>query len=193
MSDTVTVSGSMLADSQKLKKAFERLADKAENGIVRPILTAASKVVAAAEQADAPRDSGLMAMAVGVSTTRTYKTQGSSKLFIAAGVRWGFRRTVSAAASGKLKIDRASRPASGDDNVKDPAKYLWLVTHGRKAVAIKDSKILYDAFHNRFLGKAVQAAAPDDFIHEAFEAVGPALSATIASQGASAIEREANS
>ena len=183
----ITVGSEYAADSLKLQKAFARLSEKAQDQILRPIMTAASKVVAEAERAAAPVESGLMQQAIGVSTTRTYWAQGSSRIYIAAGVRWGFRRTVNLV-RGKLKVDRQSRPESGAENVRDPAKYLWLVTHGRKAVAAKDRKILYDAFTNRFAGKQVAASTPDPFIQRTYNQVAPRVAALIAGQGAAGIE-----
>ena len=154
------------ADSLKLQKAFARLAEKAQDGIMRPILTAASKVVAEAERQAAPQETGLLREAIGASATRTYKSAGSTKLFIAAGVRWGFRRNVARNARGKLKFDRKSRPVAGERNARDPAKYLGPVTKGHGA------------------------AAADRFIEETYRRIAPQLQTTIAAQGQAAIQRE---
>ena len=114
-----------------------------------------------------------MEQAIGAGTLRTYRTAGSTRLYVAAGVRWGFRRSVTVTPRGKLKVDRASRPDAGDAGSRDPAKYLWLVTHGRKAVAAKDRKILYDGFSQRFLGRSVAAAEPNPFIERTYESIAP--------------------
>ncbi len=189
MTDGISLSSSTSADAGKLGKAFQRLRERAESGILRPIVAAASKVVAEAERAAAPEQSGLLAESIGVSTARTYRAAGGNRLFVAAGVRWGFRRTVSQV-NGRLKIDRSSRPMSGEAGTRDPAKYLWVVTHGREAVAATDRKILYDAFTNRFLGKQVPQARANPFIQQAYDEIAPQLASTIASQGAAAITRE---
>ena len=192
MSDQfITVGSQYAADTAKLQQAFARLSEKAQDGILRPIMAAASQVVAEAERAESPRESGLLAEAIGVSSTRTYRAAGSSRLFIAAGVRWGFRRTVSRGPGGALNVDRKSRPESGDAGARDPAKYLWLVTHGRRAIAVKDRKMLYDAFSQRFLGKAVAQADPDPFIQRAYDQVAPQVAAMVATQGAAAITQAA--
>ena len=177
------------ADTLKLQKAFARLSEKAQDGILRPIMTAASKVVAEAERQAAPRESGLMQDAIGASTTRTYRTGASSRLYIAAGVRWGFRRIVTNTPRGKLKIDRSSQPEAGDAGARDPARYLYPVVKGRQAVAAKDRKILYDAFTKHFLGRQVQPAPPNRFIEETYRRIAPQIETMIAGQGQAAIEQ----
>jgi hypothetical protein len=158
----------LAAGTAKLKKAFDRLAAKAEDGIARPILTASAKVVAEAERAAAPRQSGLLAQAIGTSSTRKY----GARLFIAAGVRWGFRRVVTVTPRGKLRIDRKSRPDEGDQSARDPARYLNVLTRGH-AIAATGEKVL---------GKP--------FIQETYAAIAPQVAALAAGQGLAAIENE---
>ena len=50
----VTVDSALASDSGRLAKACQRLAAKAQDGIMRPIVAAASKVVAEAERSAAP-------------------------------------------------------------------------------------------------------------------------------------------
>jgi phage gpG-like protein len=81
--------------------------------------------------------------------------------------------------------------ANPSETVRDPVKYLPIVTGGRKAITAKVSKILYSAATNRFFGKSVAAAKPNPFFERAFDSSKEEVAGTILQKAPGMIESEA--
>lgn len=192
----ITLGSAYAADTLRLQNLFRELPARAQERVLRPAMEKASKIVAAAEKSEAPKESGLLGESLGVSTTRTYNAAGgSTKLFIAVGVRRGYRRAVVATKRGGVRrLGRAASDAAeagGDANMRNPAKYLHLVTKGRKAIVATRRKALYSSVTGQFFGKSVAAAAPNPFIERAFEASAEQAASAVLAAGVTGIEAEA--
>ena len=184
------------ADTLKLQRVFAELPDRTQMRILKPAMGRAAQIVAAAEKSEAPKETGLMETSLGASATRTYNASGgSTKLFIAVGVRRGYRRAVVPKARGGLRyLGRAASvaaEANDDANMRNPEKYLHLITGGRKAVMASNRKVLYSALSGRFLGKSVAEADPNPFMDRAFDAASGQAAGEVLSVCAPAIETEA--
>ena len=124
-----------------VQRMFMDLPQAVQERVVKPLITQGSKILDAAVKAAAPVESGLMKLAIGSSKLKTY---GGGTIFITTGVRRGFRRAVTATRGGKLRV--RSKPfteANPGEAVRDPVKYLHIVTGGRKALTATKSKVLY--------------------------------------------------
>jgi hypothetical protein len=171
------------------QRMFLELPKTAQDRVLKPLVVQGSKILDAAVKAEAPVESGLMKLAVGSSKLKTY---GGSTIFITTGVRRGFRRAVTATKTGKLHVRSKSFTESNpNEAVRDPVKYLHLVSGGRKAVTATKSKLLYSAATNKFFGKSVAAANPNPFVERAFDAAKEQVTQTILSQAPARIEAEA--
>ena len=192
----ITVGSTYAADTAELQRKFAALPDTVQERVLKPIMREAAAMVASAEKAEAPEETGLLKTALGASTTRTYRHEGgSSKLFIAVGARRGFRRAVQATPRGRKmgRVLSAARTEAGEgDQVRNPTKYLHLVTGGRKAIHATNAKILYAALANRFLGKSVEAAKPDPFMERAYQDVAGRVADFVTEAAAERIEAAAN-
>jgi hypothetical protein len=187
-----------LTGDRELRRMFDELPAAAQNRVLRLAIRDGGKQMADAVEAAAPQESGLLKRAIGASTLRQY---GGNKLFIAAGVRRGFKSAVflgmKGKATGRLRLasKRGNTPGrigqyqtSGE---RDPVKYLHLVTGGRKAVAARNVKVLYSSQTERFLGPSVAAVSPNDFVARAFESAQNSVSAAITARVESGILTEA--
>jgi hypothetical protein len=189
-----TVVGSMYgADTLQLQRMFAELPKRIQTRVLRVIIGQSQRMVTIAEKGEAPRRSGLMAAALGASTTRTYGSDRSTKLFVAVGVRRGFRRMLATKARRGIKFIRGSRPERGEEGAANPALYLHLVTKGRKQVTARNAKALFDATSGKFLGKSVPASKANPFIQRAYDSVGSAVSNQAAETGDALIAAEAES
>jgi len=120
-----------LTGDREVLRMFGELPERARKRVMEPLLAEASRAVAAIARADAPKETGLLERALGPSKLSRYG--GGTKLFIAVGARRGFRRAVSRTRGGKGKVLSAARTDRGEGAmVRDPIKYLHLVTGGRK-------------------------------------------------------------
>lgn len=172
-----------------VQRMFMGLPQAAQERVVKPLILQGSKILDAAVKAAAPVESGLLKLAIGSSKLKAYS---GGTIFITTGVRRGFRRAVSSGKGGKLRV--RSKPytaAHPDEAVRNPAKYLHLVTGGRKAITAVKSKILYSAVSNKFFGKSVAAVKPNPFMERAFDAVKEQVAATILDRAPEMIEAEA--
>ena len=169
MADWITLGSLYAADTAAVQRAFAELPERCQERVLKPLLEKAARLVAAAERSEAPKETGLLGASLGASATRTYRHgEGSSKIFIAVGVRRGFRRTVAMAARGKrLKFARGSRPQRGDEGVRNPSLYLHLVTGGRKALQAGRGTIFHSA-NDRYFTRAA-GVTPDPFMSRAFD------------------------
>lgn len=171
-----------------IQRMLLELPKSVQERVLKPLLEQGSKILTEAEKNAAPMESGLMKLAIGSSKLRTY----GGTIFITTGVRRGFRRAVTATQHGKLRVrSKAYTQANPQEAVRDPVKYLHLVTGGRKAITAVKSKILYSAVTNRFFGKTVAAARPNPFMETAFDAAKGQVTETILSQVPERIEAEA--
>ena len=186
MPDFLTAGSVYAAQTMDLQRVFSGLPEKAQEQVMRPAMKLAATMVAEIERSEAPRESGLLALSLGASSTRTYRSAGSSKLFIAVGVRRGFRSVVAAKKTGGVKVLRRA-VAADSGNVRNPAKYLRLVTGGRKAIEAVAHKVLYSSMANRFLGKRVAAAPANPFIDRAFQSSASRIAGRVAETAAPAI------
>jgi len=198
MPQTITLGSMYAADTLRLQRMFRELPARAQMRVLRPAMERAAKIVAASETGEAPKETGLLGQSIGVSTTRTYGTSGgSSKIFIAVGVRRGFRRAVVATKRGRVrhlgKAASEAAEAAGDAQMRNPTKYLHLVTRGRKAIVASRRKILVSSVSGRFLGKSVAAVPPNPFIQRAFDASAEQAASAVLAAGVAGIEAEASS
>jgi hypothetical protein len=172
-----------------VQRMFMDLPKAVQDRVVKPLIQQGSKILDSAVKAAAPVESGLMKLAIGSSKLKTY---GGGTIFITTGVRRGFRRAVTATKSGKLRV--RSKPfteSNPGETVRDPVKYLHIVTGGRKAITATKTKLLYSAATNRFFGKSVAAAKPNPFVEKAFDAAKGQVAETILGQAPARIEAEA--
>jgi hypothetical protein len=177
-----------ITGDRQLLRVFEELPARAQERVAKPLLREAAARVALVERDAAPAASGLLRMAIGVSTLKSY---ASGTLFIATGVRRGFRRAVQATSRGKLRFFSKRKTAdSPDQPVQNPTKYLHLVTGGRRALEAVNRKVMYDPRTGRFFGKSVRAAAPNPFMSRAFESAKSVAVNLITSRAPDLIDAE---
>jgi hypothetical protein len=149
-----------------VQRMFMELPQNAQERVVRPLVEKASKTIAELIRSEAPQQSGLLRAAIGASSLRKY---GGGTLFVAAGVRRGFRRAVAEKARGGLKfMSQKATEANPGSPVQNPTKYLHLVIGGRKAISARNRRVLYDARTGRFFGRQVAAVQPNPFMDRAF-------------------------
>jgi hypothetical protein len=169
-------------------RMFDRLADRAQEKVAKELMTAGGKAAAEVERSEAPEQSGLLRQAIGVSALRSYS--GGKLLFVATGVRWGFRRTATVTPQGKLQYVHSSRPESGAAGAIDPARYQNPLMHGREAIEPEPGKILH-SLTGRFFTKAAAAAA-NPFIERSFPAAAAAAQAAVTERAPDLICAEAD-
>jgi hypothetical protein len=106
---------------------------------------------------------------MGATNTKTYG--GGATLFVTAGVRRGHRRVVAPRRGGGSQVRRGAGAAdAGKLMVRNPAKYLHLVTGGRKEVLAKNAKVLFSHHSDTFFGRRAKKVGGRDFVREAFDA-----------------------
>lgn len=120
-----------LTGDKEVLRMFGELPERARRRVMEPILKEASKAVATIAKGDAPKESGLLERALGPSKLSRYG--GGTKLFIAVGARRGFRRGVTRTKKGRGRILSQAKTDIGEGTIRDPVRYLHLVTGGRKA------------------------------------------------------------
>lgn len=172
------VSMQLLGDKEVLE-CFERLSGAAQTRIARDVLKAGATIVLAAADSLAPRASGLLEKALGLSSVKRFP----SALFVTVGVRRGFRRAVAPTRHGGLRVlSKKASAAANEGSLRDPAYYINVVTSGRKTVVAGSrtpgAKTLFDSRSGRFFGKTARGVPPNPFMSAAFgQAQGPALAA----------------
>ena len=172
-----------------VQRMFMELPKAVQERVVKPLIAQGSKILDEAVKAEAPVESGLMKLAIGSSKLKTYS---GGTIFITTGVRRGFRRAVTASKRGKLRVrSKAFTESNPQEAVRNPVKYLHLVSGGRKAITAIKSKVLYSAETNKFFGKSVAAAKPNPFMERAFDAAKEQVAETILGQAPERIEAEA--
>jgi len=171
-------------------RRLEALPARAQQRVLKPLMREGARQIAAAAKSEAPARTGLLATSLGPSKLRTYS---GTQLFVAVGVRRGFRRAIHRTARGTLRYrsKKATAAAGPDAQIANPVKYLHLVTGGRKAVAAAARKSLYSAMEGRFFGRSVAAAAPNPFMTRMFDSVAGSVVANITARAAVLIEAEA--
>jgi len=175
--------------TEEVIAAFERLSHGAQNRVLKPIMTSASNQIAEALRGEAPEESGLLKRAMGSSPLRTYATA----LFITAGVRRGFRRSVSLARTGRWRIrGKKATESAGGEMIRNPAKYLHLVTGGRKAVSATNARVLYSAQINTFFGRHAKKVDPNPFVQRTFASVASTVCTRICQEAAGRIVEESS-
>jgi len=179
-----------ITGDRRVLRMFAQLPAAAQKRVLRPLVREGGARIAAEERAGAPRQSGLLQAAIGTSPLRVYR---SGVLFITAGVRRGYRRRIETSMRGRLRyLSKRKSAANVELPVQNPAKYLHLVTGGRKAIHAAGKKVLYDVRTDRFLGRSVAAAPADPFVEEAFRRAETVVSA-ITSEATERILTEASS
>ena len=172
-----------------VQRMFMDLPKAVQDRVVKPLITRGSKILDDAVKAAAPQESGLLKLAIGSSKLKTYS---GGTIFITTGVRRGFRRAVTSTRGGKLRVrGKSYTEANPREAVRDPVKYLHIVTGGRKALTATSSKVLYSAATNKFFGKSVAAAKPNPFMERAFDAAKEQVAETVIGQAPAMIEAEA--
>jgi hypothetical protein len=177
-----------LTGTPAVQKMFSDLPAATQTRVLKPLVKRAGTMLAPALKAAAPRGSGLLAASMGVSTLKTYR---SSTVFLAVGARRGFRRAVSVSVRGKKRFLSSKKSEASTLPVQNPAKYLHLVTGGRKAVAASRTSILYSAIAKRAFGRTAAAVPANPFVARTFSAIGPQVVAMFESEGPAAIEAAA--
>jgi len=180
----VTISG-----DQHVADLFARLPDAVQNRLLRPMLAGAARQLAEELRSAAPAETGLLKQALGASAVKTYR----SVLFVTSGVRRGFRRAVSLGPrSGKWRIRGAKATASADKaTVRNPAKYLHLVTGGRTAVEARAGSVLYSAQSGIVFGRRAKEVTGRPFIQQTFASAAPRVATAVCREAALRIEDEA--
>ncbi len=145
----------------EVSRIFLELPQAVAAGPLKTLMREAEKIITAAEREEAPRESGLLRAAIGGTVVKSL----GKTLFAATGVRWGFRRTVAPTARGGLKFLRRSRPEPGQAMNRDPARYVYPLSKGRKAVEAVTGKALHSQ-NDRFFTRAGEAP-PNPFIEHA--------------------------
>lgn len=180
-----------ITGDKALLRMCEELPAAAQNRVLRPLMREAAAGVVAAIEAESPRQSGLLAKAVGASSLKSYS---SGTFFITAGVRRGFKRRIARTQRGGLRVlgkkasaERTELPA------QDPTKYLHIVTKGRKAIEAINRKVLYDPRTDTLFGRRVAKAEPNPFVSRAFDGAKEAVTARITATAEDRILAEARS
>jgi hypothetical protein len=178
-----------ITGDREVLRMFEELPAVAQQRVLKPLLREGAALMAVEERAEAPRQAGLLQTAIGVSTLKSYP---SGVLFIATGVRRGFKRAVQATSRGRLRfLGKRKTEDYPELPVQDPTKYLHLVTGGRKAISAMNKKVLYDRRTDKFFGKSVAAAAPNPFMDRAYQRGRAAAVAKITGEAPDRIADEA--
>ena len=111
----------------KIQSAFLELPARAQKAVIEPLMTWAAATAADIEKGEAPRATGLLALAIGASPLR----KGGS-LFITAGVRWGFRRAITRRRNGRRRYLGPVASALATLNfMADPARYVGVLIAGQ--------------------------------------------------------------
>jgi hypothetical protein len=156
--------------------------------IVGPLMIEADRMIVAALKGEAPRETGLLALAIGHTPVKHY---GDGILFTTVGVRRGFRRAVGHFKRGRVYRISKAKSENTEGPFRNPTKYLHLVTVGRKAVSAIRAKTLYSSQSERFFGKKVAAVAPNPFVTRAFDAVQSGIIGMMESRITTLIENQA--
>jgi len=181
-----------ISGDEKILRMFSELPNAAQNRILKPLVREGGAMLALAIRDEAPSQSGLMKIAIGASSLKTYASDGL--LFITAGVRRGYRRAVQAVGRGGLRHFSKRKSAMYPElPVQDPARYLHLVTGGRTAVHALNRAALYDRRTGRFFGKSVASAKANPFVSRTFNTAGPTVTNKITGDATSRIMAEAES
>lgn len=176
-----------LSGDREVADLLARLSASAIDRAVKPALRSGSAGLAEALRGAAPQETGLLKRAMGTSLLKTYP----SVFFITAGVRRGFRRSVSRTRMGRWRVrGKRATEAAGQESVRNPAKYLHLVTGGRKPVEATDARVLYSHQSGTFFGRRAAAAPSNPFVERAFAAAGPVTATRIMAEAASRLREE---
>jgi hypothetical protein len=169
---------------------FAQLPVRVQQRIMAPLLREAAKTISTAAEARAPEQLGLLKQAIGVSLLHKY----GSTLFITAGVRQGFGRTMAPSARRARKLVKRSRGGRGFTPMAtriDPARYGGTVQAGRGPISASSAKVLYSRPLDLVLGRVVKAAAPRPFMRQTFSDSSAAVISRIQSSAPALIEAEA--
>lgn len=178
-----------LIGDKEVLRMFEELPVRAQKAVVEPLLKEASRIVARIAKGEAPKETGLLERALGPSKLSRYR--GGSALFVTVGARRGYRRAVTATKRGKARIlSKAKTEASPGAPMRDPARYIGVVSKGRKAVTAK-GRSLYSRSLDRFFGKSVGPAEANPFMDRAYRQAQGAVTAMFAAEAPARIEAEA--
>jgi hypothetical protein len=177
-----------LSGDKKVLEMFAALPRAAQERVLKGLVKKGGKRLAGAIEDEAPAESGLLRRAVGVSQLKTY---GQGTIFITAGVRRGFRRAVTMRRNGRFaRLSKAFSENAEQELMRDPVRYLHLVTGGRKAI-LQEGKKLYSAQMNKFFGKQVAKVDPNPFVDRAFRAAKEPVLQIFEPEAPPAIEAEA--
>jgi hypothetical protein len=185
-----------ITGDKKLVQMFHELPARAQERVLKPLIQKGAALTAAMMRGEAPTMSGLMQLAVGPSKLRTYH---GLTILVAVGVRRGYRRAVQGTryrggwARRTRYLSKAKSVANPELPIQDPAKYLSIVTRGRKALTATKGKVLADVRTGRIFGKSVAAASPNPFVDRTFNAAKTTVGNQIASEAADRILAEAES
>lgn len=177
-------------DSAAAQRMFSELPRSVQSRIMARRMRAASGILDSALKAEAPKDTGLLRQAIGSTTVKQY----GYTLFLASGVRRGFRKVVSPKRRGRGTVIKRGVSAESADAgmVRNPTKYLHLIVGGRKAIHATKAKVLYSRQSDTFFGKSVQKTTPDDFVTRAFDSAKSQVIASVEAGIAEEIETEAS-
>jgi hypothetical protein len=180
-----------LTGDKAVERIFVELPGAVQDRVLKSMLNLGARKLAQAEKGEAPSDAGLLKLALGASSLKVYGSGGDKVLFIATGVRRGFRRAVTPRrGGGSRRQSKAFTEIASQEQIRNPAKYLHLVTGGRKAV-VASGRALYSAQSDKFFGKSVAAAKPNPFMDRALHDSGPGIVTEITGEAERGILAEA--
>ena len=166
-----------LFGDREAQRLCESLAPKMLDRVMKPILRRSGKMLEEAARSAAPVESGILRKSIGATVVKKY---GGRVLFATVGVRRGFSadagvRRTSGPKSARGRARRVVRRNQRFDasQIRNPTKYLHLVTGGRKAIHVVHRKVLYSDFYGRFYGRSVAAVPPNPFMARAFAQSAP--------------------
>ena len=168
MADVIVTA--QLFGSDLVQRLLLDVADAPRKKMLRDVMKEGSRMIADAIVSAAPRETGLLSLALGATNVKTY----GSKLFATAGVRRGFRRALTVTKGGKLKYQSKKKSVAGN-SFSDPTRYIYPLTAGRKEVTANPGSILWGR-DNRAVGQYAAAVPPNPFVDRAFSQVqGPVV------------------
>ena len=139
---------------------FLELPQNLDRRVLQRVMCEAEKALAALERQESPRESGLLREALGGSKLHVY---GDGRvMFATVGVRRGFRKEVQPTQRGGVKrVGKKLAPnqeSAGGGAIRDPVRYLHLVTRGRGALDSVKGRVFHSV-NGRFFTRTKAAAA----------------------------------
>lgn len=120
-----------LQGAEEMRRQLQSLPSRVRRTVLRRAMKTAMEPLVAAAKANAPVMTGLLRRAIGLGKVRFYSASGV--VYIAAGVRHGFRRAI-VAYRGKTEYmskESTKMLGPGAQRVENPAKIAHILERGR--------------------------------------------------------------